>query len=759
MSILAGCEMITDIGLDKFVMVSQGDARAQVVAAARQISIARAVLLVAAMALLAPILARAFGAGEEQRIVAWLGVVPLIESLKNWRIVQVQQDYRYGPEAVSNIGGQVAAVVALAPAYALFHDERVIPMSLIVGAAVSVTLSYVLAPRERVTYVDPAIRRAALNFGLPLMANGIGLVALKQLDQVIVANLFGLPALAFYSLVLNLAIAPTSVLQIVGWKVSLPFLGRSLWDNTTSCQASLIVVLGMIVAAAAFAIPIGVALSGLAPVVYGPQYQVSAAFSALAMLAAFLRFSRGGPSMVLLNHGQTGRLTAGNLITAFGMLVGLVLGLVSLRLEAVLVGVVIGDLLSFILMLGFSASTSAHVSSTATCRGAWFCRCRRSGRDVARTGGWMGVAQHHTGNQYVANRRRCCRYLCTDHCTVCGRTTAHAKSGQNTEAANGAAIDRGCRCSWTRNGNRGDADGLNPLSEGGNRTRCRSLMLAKASHGSCRSVYRAQSHRSFARAQAAATSSTTGILRMHCPAINLSTHLVCLRSREEVQFPTVEQLAAIYVRKVREMQERGPYQLCGHSFGGLVVYEMAAQLAEEGEEVGLLALIDTLHPRYSKNLSTLQKVKFHLTYFSDRLAKYGRNMLNLRIDKIVSDVLQFGYHKAKKLVWKISRVVFSKPGRRIPNRIRSDALVLAAAWRRYVPKTYDGRLLLLNALERASEYGADRTLGWKTCATGAITIHIVPGDHYTIMHPPHVGALIERLTPYLVTAPNRELSS
>ncbi|MGO9237227.1 MAG: oligosaccharide flippase family protein, partial [Methylocella sp.] len=82
-SILTGCEVITDIGLDKFVMVSRDGARAQVVAAARQISIARAVLLAAAIALLAPLLASAFGASEHHRIVAWLGVVPLIRSLKN----------------------------------------------------------------------------------------------------------------------------------------------------------------------------------------------------------------------------------------------------------------------------------------------------------------------------------------------------------------------------------------------------------------------------------------------------------------------------------------------------------------------------------------------------------------------------------------------------------------------------------------------------------------------------------------------------
>jgi hypothetical protein len=107
----------------------------------------------------------------------------------------------------------------------------------------------------------------------------------------------------------------------------------------------------MTVTAAAFAIPVGLALDWLAPLIYGPQYQVSAAFSALAMLAAFLRFSGGGPTMVLLNRGQTGRLTLGNMIAVIGLLVGFLLGLVSRRLEGVLAGLVIGNLLSLILLL------------------------------------------------------------------------------------------------------------------------------------------------------------------------------------------------------------------------------------------------------------------------------------------------------------------------------------------------------------------------------------------------------------------------
>lgn len=109
----------------------------------------------------------------------------------------------------------------------------------------------------------------------------------------------------------------------------------------------------MLVAAAGIAIPIGLILGWIAPLVYGPRYQVSALFSILAMLVVLLRFGRAGPSMVLVNHGQTGRMTAGNLIASIGMLVGFLLEAVSQRLEGVLAGLVIGDLLSFVVTFGF----------------------------------------------------------------------------------------------------------------------------------------------------------------------------------------------------------------------------------------------------------------------------------------------------------------------------------------------------------------------------------------------------------------------
>ncbi|MDB5328182.1 MAG: hypothetical protein JWM57_3751, partial [Phycisphaerales bacterium] len=56
---------------------------------------------------------------------------------------------------------------------------------------------------------------------------------------------------------------------------------------------------------------------------------------------------------------------------------------------------------------------------------------------------------------------------------------------------------------------------------------------------------------------------------------------------------TLEQVAAGFVRLIQASSPVGPYHLCGHSFGGLLAYEVARQLAAEKAPVGLLALLDS----------------------------------------------------------------------------------------------------------------------------------------------------------------------
>jgi thioesterase domain-containing protein len=215
------------------------------------------------------------------------------------------------------------------------------------------------------------------------------------------------------------------------------------------------------------------------------------------------------------------------------------------------------------------------------------------------------------------------------------------------------------------------------------------------------------------------------------------------------RFPSVQQLAAIYVAKLRTLQRQGPYYLCGHSFGGVVVYEMAVLLAKAGEQVGLVALIDTLHPAFRRNMSTTQRLRYSSAYMADRVTKYVRNLRRGKINEITRDIGDFVLHRCKRTFWKIARLVFGRLGGPIPGAINADEMILVSAWNRYQSTIYDGRVVLLNAGERPPEYGRDSTLGWTRYVRGEIKVHVVPGNHYSIMHPPEVEGLARQVVQYL----------
>ena len=214
-------------------------------------------------------------------------------------------------------------------------------------------------------------------------------------------------------------------------------------------------------------------------------------------------------------------------------------------------------------------------------------------------------------------------------------------------------------------------------------------------------------------------------------------------------FPSVEQLANDYFRAVRAIQPEGPYYLCGHSFGGLVAYEVAALLKSSGADVGIVAMIDTLYPGYKRQMSRGRRLIFSLTYLTSRTVKYARNMGRGRLDKVLYDAARALYGHTKRLYWRMVRLMFGRLGRAPPAAISSDALSLAAAWHAYTTTHRDLPAVMFNAAERPLEFRSDPSLGWGACIGQSLSIHMIPGDHYTMLRPPHVRTLAGSLAPYL----------
>jgi thioesterase domain-containing protein len=205
---------------------------------------------------------------------------------------------------------------------------------------------------------------------------------------------------------------------------------------------------------------------------------------------------------------------------------------------------------------------------------------------------------------------------------------------------------------------------------------------------------------------------------------------------------SLEELATSHLRQIRQVQDRGPYQLIGYSFGGLVAYETATLLASIGENVGLLALVDALHPMFHENLTITEARRFRRRYLVDRIRKYLRNLLQGRFNSIRSDA---------------SRLVAARAKRSTPD-IR-QAAGLARAFpavenisRTYIPKDFSGRIVLFRvekAIDGGSEFDGHVSLGWHRYARNGVDIQFVPGGHGTVLQMPNVLNLVSRLEPYL----------
>ena len=76
---------------------------------------------------------------------------------------------------------------------------------------------------------------------------------------------------------------------------------------------------------------------------------------------------------------------------------------------------------------------------------------------------------------------------------------------------------------------------------------------------------------------------------------------------------TVEAMAEENIRQLVALQPQGPYLLGGYCNGGLVAYEMARQMEQQGLEVGLVILLDAWVPRYCRWLKTLIRFGGRLT--------------------------------------------------------------------------------------------------------------------------------------------------
>ncbi len=240
-----------------------------------------------------------------------------------------------------------------------------------------------------------------------------------------------------------------------------------------------------------------------------------------------------------------------------------------------------------------------------------------------------------------------------------------------------------------------------------------------------------------------------------------------------VPMPWLEAIAAGYVDQVRQVQPSGPYHLAGWSSGGLLAYEMACQLAAQGERVGSVTALDTWQPQpgpwrrydtvgasqWTAEERTAQwhfflgklLPQFHTIEVADRSHRFWETFSTLSDQGKRDAVLALGRDISGAMQLTSADLAY----------VFDVVLMQACALASYQPSAYDG---VVDVYVTDFESRAAQTLAyWRSMPTAAIVSRQLPGDHTAVIELPgaaevastilaRVRAAATPVSPGLVTA-------
>ena len=224
---------------------------------------------------------------------------------------------------------------------------------------------------------------------------------------------------------------------------------------------------------------------------------------------------------------------------------------------------------------------------------------------------------------------------------------------------------------------------------------------------------------------------------------------------------SIQHMAAQYVEAVRVLQPAGPYLIGGFSFGGTVAFEMACQLQKQGQQVALLAVMDTHSPLFMHQLPEDDEVH-QLVGLAWVTARQKGKYLELDPEVLrrlePEERLNHFLKEMKDADLTPQDVEIS-----LLRRFLVGYSVRQRAQRKYFPEySFEGSVTLfrceeedqetIRMMERAGVDAQDPAYGWGRYSAGSVDIHTVSGHHDRMCEEPFVQDLAAALNACLESA-------
>ncbi|NOU23274.1 MAG: hypothetical protein HOO93_16105, partial [Methyloglobulus sp.] len=237
-------------------------------------------------------------------------------------------------------------------------------------------------------------------------------------------------------------------------------------------------------------------------------------------------------------------------------------------------------------------------------------------------------------------------------------------------------------------------------------------------------------------------------------ASNLPVYGLQPRGLDGILVPHIDvsTAARAYIKAIRKVSPTGPYRLLGHSFGGWVVFEMALQLIAVGEQIDNLIVLDSEAPSIPGN----KKQRYSRVGMLLELVKLYELSINRPMALSADDFSMIDNEQQLKLLLTRLIEVELMPSRTSIETLRGIVRVFDTNLSTdYIPKDfYSGQLHLVgvtnsenNKLDKDKKF-QELITQWQQHVP-KVAFWEGPGNHMTLLSPPHVLKLAEWLNPLL----------
>ncbi|SDY36076.1 amino acid adenylation domain-containing protein [Myxococcus xanthus] len=215
---------------------------------------------------------------------------------------------------------------------------------------------------------------------------------------------------------------------------------------------------------------------------------------------------------------------------------------------------------------------------------------------------------------------------------------------------------------------------------------------------------------------------------------------------------SIDSMAASYVDAIRTLQPQGPYRLGGWSLGAVIAFEMARLLHQRGETVEVLALIEPSSTSLAQGVTTNDD-SAAATMFALDLALTAGIASAMTVEGAVSD--------PQALVERVLQedreagVFVPDAGMEHFHALLRVFTANVRALQQHTLGTFPGSLTVLRGSDTELEPSEAEDRGWSRHAT-QLAVHVVQGDHYTVLRLPGADALARVLTELLARADTTE---